>query len=180
MYPPIPPQFDDQNYAIGAVVPSLASVGTVQGLTYNSFVGLQSTNPTGIQPHSLPNEIVTALPSDITGGTAYIGAAGSTTYFDFHSFYFGCALDTVAGAIGVTTPCTVTATAYYEGKQLAVQEFNFQPETLLSSNQTSAKATKAECHTDFTGVDKVEITSNNPTLYVILMDNVVYTPHTCN
>jgi hypothetical protein len=173
-------QFDDQNYLLGTVLPALQPVGEYQGLSYNGFVGLQAALlGTGVAPHSPNNEIVTGLPQSLLDGTAYIEATGDTTYFDLKSFYFGCAVDTVTGLVGVPTACTITATGYYEGIQHIVQEFKYTPTGLLSSGQDQAKSQYSKCHTGFMGVDKVEFTSDDPTLQVLLLDDITYIPHTC-
>ncbi|UZJ57618.1 hypothetical protein CBS101457_006938 [Exobasidium rhododendri] len=171
--------FDDQSYALGTVLPAASPVGTYKGLEYNAFVGYMSTELSGVLPHSPSNEILTGLPQTTTDGTAYIGATGSTTYFDFKSFYFGCAVDSVTGAVAVPTACTVVATGFYEGKEKIVQEFNYTPDNILAAGQNKAKTQYSKCHTGFTGVDKVEFTSTNPTLDIVLLDDITYVPHTC-
>lgn len=136
---------------------------------------------TGTLPHSSPNGLVTGVPQTLLDGTAFIGAdkSAGTTYFDLHSFYFGCSVDSVESAVGLPAACTVTIKGYYEGKLLATQEFDYVPQGLLLSNEQQAKQAKGKCHTGFTGVDKVEFSTDNPTLQVLLLDDLVYTPHSC-
>lgn len=173
-------QFDDENYLVGGVLPAASAVGTYKGLEYNAFVGIDNVLNDGVQPHSPTNEIVTGLPQSLTDGTAYIAATGATTYFDLKSFYFGCAIDSVTALVSAPVACTVTATGYYQGKQHIVQEFNYTPSNLLISGQQSAKTQYSKCHTGFQGVDKVEFTSSNPTLDIIVLDDITYIPHTCS
>jgi hypothetical protein len=171
--------YDDLNFL--PALPLINGIDTYKGLKYNAFAGVQelAIAQTGVLPHSGENQIVTGLPQTLTQGTAYIEATGNTKYFDFKSFYFGCSLDTVESALGVATPCTVTIKGFYEGKLHATQEFDFTPDSLLISEQKKGKLSPAECHTQFQGVDKVEFSSDNPALQVILLDDIKYIPHSC-
>lgn len=138
-----------------------------------------TTGLTGVIPNTPKNEILTGLPQSLTDGTAFIGATGSITYFDFESFYYGCAIDSVTGAVAVPTACTIIATGFYQGKQKIVQEFNYNPAAGLAAGQNGAYTKQGKCHTGFKGVDKVEFTSTNPTLDIVILDTISYTPHTC-
>lgn len=149
------------------------------GLEYNAFVGYMTTGLTGVIPNTPNNEILTGLPQSLTDGTAFIGATGSITYFDFESFYYGCAIDSVTGAVAVPTACTIIATGFYQGKEKIVQEFNYNPAAGLAAGQDGAYTKQGKCHTGFKGVDKVEFTSTNPTLDIVILDTISYTPHTC-
>lgn len=172
-------QFEDENFALGGVLPAASTVGIYKGLQYNAFVGVDNTLNDGVQPHSPPNEVVTGLPQSLTNGTAFIAAAGSTTYFDFKSFYFGCTVDTATALVSVPKSCVLTATGFYQGKQHIVQEFKYTPDNFLVAGQKSAKTSYSKCHTGFMGVDKVEFTTDDPTLDILILDDITYIPHTC-
>ena len=60
-------------------------------------------------------------------------------HFDFNSFFFGCALDTVEGAASAPQTCTVTVTGFDKNnKQVAQQKFNFVQDG-LSQQMVQAK-----------------------------------------
>lgn len=175
----------DANYdglTFQAVLPAANTITEYKYLTYNAFAGL-TTSTTGVQPHSRPNDIVTGFEQTTTDGTAYIEADAKKgiSYFDFKSFYYGCALNTVTAAVGVPTTCTVTIKGYHQGHLLATQEFYYSsPEGTLNENQKKADPSYGSCHSGFTGVDKVEFTTDDPTTQALILDDLDYVPYSCS
>jgi hypothetical protein len=67
----------------------------------------------------------------------------------------------------------------YQGKEIVSQDFNYTPSNMLVAKQDSASTKYSECKDSFAGVDKVEFTTDNPTVDIVILDDITYTRHTC-
>jgi hypothetical protein len=69
--------------------------------------------------------------------------------------------------------------AYYQGKLQVQRAYKYSPNGLLLADGKKALAQKAECHTDLMGVDRVEFTTDNPLLNVLVLDDITFVPSKC-
>ena len=92
---------------------------------------------------------------------------------------FGCVVSTSLPHLTSTDALPPQVKAYYQGKLQVQRAYKYSPNGLLLSDGKKALAQKAECHTDLMGVDRVEFTTDNPLLNVLVLDDITFVPSKC-
>ncbi|KAF2170255.1 hypothetical protein M409DRAFT_19858 [Zasmidium cellare ATCC 36951] len=186
---PPKPKFEviDANYDdifVFPALPALNNLDTYEGLTYTDFdvnqVGVDGeAQLTGIRPHTTSNNIVSGIQAlsktDINPGFSTNGT--DTKYFDLKYFYFGCAVNTLAGAEGVAQQCTINVRGYrklHDANPVASAQFSFNPNIV----DVLVDPKIATFDKSFSAIQRVEIVQIESTtgeaLNVIVLDDVAY------
>ncbi|KAG7009106.1 eukaryotic translation initiation factor 3 subunit I [Physcia stellaris] len=148
-------------------VASTQLIGKYESLYWNFFVatiGVAGIGVTGVFPQSSPQVAAYGLYSEILDGPANVttrGSGSNVKSFDLNSYYFGCNSNSAQSAAPLAPiNCTVRATAYKGGKQVAQKSFDFVPSgstPLVNSPMTKASP-------GFKGVDTVQFVTTSSTV----------------
>ena len=134
------------------------------------------TNATVI-PHTLPNDIASAVEQQAVNGTPYLRTlytGSKLKSFDLHSFWFGCLLQSVEGAADTAVQCTISVAGFRNGQEVAVASFTFSP----TLGVLAVPMIEAELPSTFTTLQNATIMQENPTLQALVADNFSVTTHT--
>lgn len=134
-------QFDPPGLKNLDPVASTQLIGKYESLYWNFFVattGVAGIGVTGVFPQSSPQVAAYGLYSEILDGPANVttkGSGSNVKSFDLNSYYFGCNSNSAQSAAPLApVNCTVRATAYKGGKQVAQKSFDFVPSGSVSGN----------------------------------------------
>ncbi|KAL6716072.1 hypothetical protein ACLMJK_007034 [Lecanora helva] len=149
----------------------LSPVGIYQQISYENFdLSDPAIAVAGVRPHSTPNYIFGV-------GTASSPAAQTVVYKDsplrslsLKSLYYGCQTNLGQAAASVPVSCTITATGFRAGKQVAKQDFKYSPAKGLF-----ASLAFGEFNAAFRGLTNVTYAQSPSTLTEFLFDNIVGT-----
>ncbi|PWN52508.1 hypothetical protein IE53DRAFT_360734 [Violaceomyces palustris] len=203
--------FEDQNF--NPLLPTTNVMTSYKGLTYNGFVGENTRtlivggpeNPLpGLVASSGKNFVVSSVVRDLLQGTSSVKPFGAFQTMNFHSFRFGCALNTVEGAVGVVTPCSITVKSYLSGHKKGEKKIEYKPTPTLKQKFEQLKKdikdakpnevlkdvetiltyemVKVDLPSEFCDVDLVEFTIDGfleEKALVLGIDDLMYTGHTC-
>ena len=151
--------------------PALNPVGNEKGLFFNSWVINSATTVSGVVPHTLPNEIVTAIEQQATNGTPTISPVSPYKSFDLYSFYFGCPADSGEGSLGAAVQCTISVAGFQGSKEVAVASFTFSPPIGVSPPPTSVPMILAQLDTTFRKLTSVTMIQGTPAAEGIVADD---------
>lgn len=187
--------FDDLEPVAGGLI-SIQAVGPYNGLDYEGIskhnlyelnvhqltptdlitLGIQGEVIAGVNPESSPNAGAYSARSQLLDSatpvitTQYSGSVTDT--FDFQKFYFGCVAATAETIASVPLACTVKVQGFKASKEVAEQEFKFNPGLL----QLTVDMVEAKLNDKFKGVDTVTFTTDYalPAVGATLLDSLSY------
>jgi hypothetical protein len=125
-----------------------------------------------VQPQSPNNLAGYGIKGQLLSGNPSINAVNQGQTFDLKSFYYGCAINTVATAVGVPTNCRITVTGYSGSKQKGSQTFIYN-----GLGGLNAPMMRGKLNSWAKGLTKVEFVTADATLIGTLFDNIQYTVH---
>lgn len=149
-------------------MPLLSPVGDYQTLHFGVWL-VSPTFTTGVRPPTKPNAISYTAYSNALKGTPFITPIDASSAFDLYSFYYGCQVATVEGAVGLPISCTFTVTGYKGNRKVGKQTFEYEP-----SNDLLAPMKYGVLGSWATSLTNVTFATFNDTIIATKLDNVKY------